>query len=480
MALQPISFGTTTNPNRNDTQGILVNCYAEDLGESNEARFALYACDGYSIFAQLLGTGAGVVKGMLNLDDTQAYVVTGTRINLVYSNGAAVDIGALATTGYAYMARNRKDPNAQVGIVTTDGLFRIIENNFITTPSVDPDIGTFNSICTIDGYFIFTKENGEWYISSIDEGTEIDELEFAQAQSNPDGILRGIVRGRDVLICGPRSIEVYQNTGATDFPFERVTSLSIGVAYAPAMVNLAAVTDSGTQDVVIFPGNNADGSYAGVMLMEGYQASTISPSALDRAIIAEPTKSSIRAFTYARNGHVFYCITGSSFTWEYNASTRRWHQRKSSGSSIWNVVDAMTFAGSTIFADKTVALLYQASSSLTPASASNITLRHSNNGGANWSPIRTKSVGSSKTRRVRFPSLGMSREDGKVFEVTFTNAVVEGGTGVDMQVITPPVHAFPRRMIFDALYINITSGTSQTSSAKGFVNLAVDATAVEA
>jgi hypothetical protein len=480
MPIQSISFGTTSNPNRNDTQGVLVNCYAEDLGEENEVRYALYACDGYSSFSTLTGSGAGVCKGMLNFDDTTLYVVTGQRINRVNTSGTATDMGALATSGYAYMARNRKDPNAQIGIVTSDGLFRIIENNSVSTPSVDPDIPTFNSICALDGYFIFTAANGEWFVSSIDEGATIDELDFAQAQSNPDGILRGIVRGRDVLICGPRSIEAYQNTGATDFPFERVTAINFGVAYAPAMVNLAAVTDGGTQDVVIFPGNNADGSYAGVMMLEGYGAKTFSPSALDRAILAEPTKSSIRAFTYARNGHVFYTITGSSFTWEYNASLGRWHQRKSASSSIWNVVDAVNFNSQTIFADKTSASLYQASSSLTPGSASQIKLRHSNNGGSTWSPERSKAVGTSKTQRVRFPALGTSREDGKVFEVTFSNAIVEAGVGTDMQVITPPVHAFPRRMIFDHLYVNITSGVSQSSSAKGFVNLAVDATAVDA
>lgn len=419
-------------------------------------------------------------KGFLNLDDTTLYTVTGTRINRIDTSGTATDMGALATSGYAYMARNRKVPNAQIGIVTSDGLFRIIENNTVSTPTVDPDIPAFNSIATLDGYFIFTCSNGEWFISSIDEGATIDELDFAQAQSNPDGILRGIVRGRDVLICGPRSIEAYQNTGATDFPFERVTSTNIGLAYAPAMVNLAAVTDGGTQDVVIFPGNNADGSYAGVMMLEGYQASTISPNWVDRAIRDEPTKSSIRAFTYARNGHVFYTLTGSSFTAEYNASLRRWHKRKSSGSSIWNVVDAVAFNDKTIYASATTAALYQASSTLTPGSASNITLRHSNNGGLTWSPTRTKPVGAAKTQRVRFPALGMSKEDGKVFEVTFTNAIVENGSGVDAQVITPPVNAFPRPMIFDHLYVNITSGTSQTSSAKGFVNLAVDATAVGA
>lgn len=473
MPTIPLQLGTRSNPNRNDTQGVLVNCYAEDLGTENEAQWALYACDGFSSFSSLVS--GGVTRGMFNLDDTTLYVVTGSRINSVNTSGTATDLGELATTGTAYMARNRKSPNAQVAIVTSDGLFRLIEDGVVSTPSVDVDIPTFNSVCGIDGYFIFTCANGEWFISSIDEGATIDELEFAQANKNPDAAVRGIVRGSDVLICGPLSIEAFQNTGQTDFPFERVTTIAMGVAYAPAMVQVAAVVDGTMQDVVIFPGNNSDGAFAGVMMMAGYQPQKISTPDVDRAIRGEPTKSSIRGFTRIDNGHVMYVITGSSFTREYNCDTQRWHKRKSTALDIWRIVDACQFNGATILADYSAGTLYQQSYSLTPGSASQITMRHSNNGGSNWSPIRSRDVGTSKTKRVRFQQIGQSREDGKVFELTFSNAIVENSTGTDCQVITPPVHAFPKPMEFNALYVNITSGTSQTSNAKGFLNLAVDA-----
>jgi len=477
MALTPISLGTKSNPNRNDTQAKLVNCYAENLGDDNEAQWALYACDGFSSFSSLVS--GGVTRGMFNLDDTSLYVVTGSRINSVNTAGTATDIGALATTGTAYMARNRKTPNAQVAIVTSDGLFRLIENGTVSTPSVDSDIPTFNSVCAIDGYFVFTCANGEWFISSIDEGGTIDELEFAQANKNPDAAVRGIVRGSDVLICGPLSIEAYQNTGQTDFPFERVTTIAMGVAYAPAMVQVAAVVDGTMQDVVIFPGNNSDGSFAGVMIMAGYQPQKISTADVDRCIRNEPTKSSIRAFVRVDNGHVMYVLTGSSFTREYNCDTQRWHDRKSTSLSIWRIVDACHFNGSTILADYNAGTLYQQSHTLTPGSASQISMRHSNNGGSTWSPARTRDVSTSKTKRIRYPQIGQSREDGKVFELTFSNAIVEAGTGTDCQAITPPVHAFPKPMEFHNLYVNVTSGTSQTSSAKGFVNLAVDVATIE-
>lgn len=480
MAVQQISLGVRSNPSRGDTQTTLVNCYAEDVGEDNESKWAVYACDSFSSFSTLTGSGSGIVKGMLNFDDATLYVVNGTRINRIDTAGTATDMGALATSGYAYIARNRKSPNAQVMIVTSDGLVRIIENNSVSTPSYDSDVPTFNSVCALDGYFILTAANGEWFITSIDDGSAIDPIEFAQANSSPDGAVRCINRGRDVLIAGPRSIEFYQNTGQTDFPFERVTSAGIGVAYAPTMVNLAAVIDGTSQDTVIFAGNNADGSFAGVMMLDGYAARKISTSSLDRAIRDEPTKSSIRAFTRIDNGHVMYCITGSSFSKEYNANTGYWHDRKSSGITPWRIVDACHFNGTTILADYNAGTLYQQSSSITPGSASTVALRHSNDNGRTWKSRDAKAVGGSGTSKIiRWHCLGQSKEDGKVFEFTFSNAVLENGTGTDALVRTPPVHAFPHRMEFNELFVNVTSATSLTSRSKGYVNMAVDSRVLE-
>lgn len=481
MPITPISLGMRSNPNRNDNQAILVNGYAEPLGDEGEQKWALYACDGFSSFSTLTGSGVGVVRGWLNFDDSTLYVVAGQRINRVNTSGTATDMGALATTGSAYIARNRKSPNAQIGIVTSDGLFRLIENNTVSTPSVDPDIPTFNSICGMDGYFIFTTAIGEWFISAIDEGGTIDELDFAQANTNPDNATLGITRGRDLLICGPRSIEAYQNTGATDFPFERVTSINIGLAYAPAAVNLAAVVDGETADAVIFPGNNADGAYAGIMLMSGYSPRKISTPDVDRCIRDETDKSSIRAFTRIDNGHVMYVLTGSTFTREYNCDTQLWHHRKSSGMDFWRVVDACHFNGKTILADYASGTLYQQSSSLTPGSASTVQMRHSNTNGRTWKTRDAKAVGGSGTSKIlRWHALGQSKEDGKVFELTFSNAIVENGTGTSMQVITPPVHQFPRVVEFNELFVNVPAGVSQTSNAKGFYSMAVDLEALEA
>lgn len=475
MPLAPVSLGLRSNPDRgnDDGAGRLINCYADDLGEDSKQRHPIYACDGFTSFGSLTGSGAGVVRGFLNFDDTTLYCVTGTRINRVTTGGTATDMAALATSGYAYLARNNASP-ANICIVTSDGLIRFITSNSVTTPSISGAIPSseFNSVISIDGFFLITCSGGDFYTTSVD-ATTIDDLDFASASTNSDGLLRGVRRGPEAVLLGPKSTEFWRNTGAADFPFERVHSTTFGCYAAPSAVVVSAATDA-----VIMAATNADGAFIGIVMVGGYEAQKISPLALDRAIRDEPTLSSIRAFTHTRSGTTFYTITGSSFTWEYNLRTGFWHERTSSGLDIWRIVDSVHFGGKTIYADYNAATLYQASSSLTPGSASQVTLRQSLNGGSTWHTTRTKAIGGSGSERtrLRFNRLGQAKEDGRVLEIAMTNAVIEDGTANSMTILPQAIHSFPARTICNSVHVDVTSGASLTNKPKGILNLAADIT----
>lgn len=476
MVYRPVLLGLRSNVQRDAAAGSvkLVNCYADDAGEDAKVRNPVYACDGWASFSTL--TSGGVTRGMINLDDTLLWVMSGGNLYSVTTAGTATNRAAIATSGYAYFARNRAT-TPDIAMVTSDGLTRLISGTTVTTPSyvAGIDSGLFNSVCQLDGYFIFTKSNGEFYVSGIDV-TTIDELDFATAGTYADGLTRGVVRGRDLVLMGPRSTEFWQNVGNVDFPFQRVHVTAIGAYAAPAVVPLVALVEGSTSDTVIWPASGPDGSYIGVMLMGGYDAKKISTSEVDAAI-RTATKASLRAYSYASQGVTFYVITdASTFTYEMNCKTGFWHQRKGYGLEFSRIVDACEFNGSSIFGDYTSALIYQRSGTQVPSSASELQMRKSRDNGTTWNTARTKTIGgsSARTTRQKFPWLGQAGEDGIHVELTITNAIVEGSNGVSMTIIPPILHGWPHRMIYDALYVDCIPGVSLTANPKGIMQLGVD------
>ena len=476
MAYAQVQLGLRSNVQRDTAAGSakLLNCYADDAGVDAKVRNPVYACDGWSSFSTL--TSGGVTRGMINLDDTLLWVMSGGNLYSVTTGGTAPNRAAVATSGYAYFARNRA-ATPDIAMVTSDGLTRLISGTTITTPTYagGVDQALFNSVCQRDGYFVFTKSDGEFYASGID-ATTIDELDFAKASTYADGLTRGVVRGRDLVLMGPRSTEFWQDVGNTDFPFQRVHVTAIGAYAAPAVVPLVGVTDGVTSDTVIWPASGPDGSFIGVMMMGGYDAKKISTHEIDSAIRAA-TKANLRAYSYASQGVTFYCITdAATFTYEFNCKTGFWHQRKGSSLSFSRIVDACEFNGATIFGDYTSALIYQRSASQTPASASELQLRTSRDNGTTWSSARTKAIGGSSARKTRqkFAWLGQSGEDGLQVELTITNSIVEGSNAVSMTVIPPTLHGWPNRLTYDTLHVDCLPGVSLTAAPKGLLQIGVD------
>lgn len=489
MPYTPINLGLRSNKARDTAVGSasFVNCYAEQIGDDAKTPNPIYACDGWASFSTL--TSGGVVRGMINLNDSLLWVMSGGNLYSVTTGGTSTNRGAISTTGVAYFARNRA-ATPDIMMVTSDNLVRRISGTTVTTPSYDASIGAslFNSVCELDGFFVFTKSNGEWYISGIDV-TTIDPLDFAPAlgaaaseKDKRTGLVRGVTRGRDLVLAGEAGMSFWQNTGATDFPFQRVHIASFGTYSGPCMVPVVAVTDGTMTDTIVWPATGADGGYIGVMMMSGYDAAKVSTWEVDNAI-RTATRANLRAYAYQSQGVTFYAITdGASWTYEMNCRTRNWHQRKSSGLEFARPVAATTFNGSTIFGDYTSGLLYQQSTSGVPASASLVSVELSRDNGTTWEAARTKSIGGSSARatRTKFNRFGRSKQDGFQFRIKVTNAIVEGANSVDMTIVPPAVHATPFPIICHALYVDAIPGVSATASQKGAIGLGADIEKVEA
>lgn len=471
MPISPISLGVRSNPARHGADGAarMINCYAEDAGEEGKIRYPIYACDGLSVFSSMSGGG---IRAMLALDEDTCYVVAGRIVYKVTSADPMnpTPIGAMDADGIVFMSRNRAS-TPQISIVS-GGRWFVIENDVMTEPN-DADLPAPNCVTNIDGYFVFSIPDGRFFITDIDD-IGVSNIDFAAAESNPDGLLACATRGRELVLFGPKSIEFHTNTGG-DFPFTRASAVNIGLYAVGSVCEMTLVQGRETVDTVAFAATDGQGAYAGVMVLNGYSGAKISTHAVDRTIRDEPDKDSIRSFTWSAGGHTYYCITGSSFTWVYDTATDAWHERASYGLDRWRAVCGTTFGTTNIVGDYNAGIVYRIdhqandeageplvmtiqppavhawpnpirfyglhidvipgvglNTSNTANSHPKIMVAHSDDGGKTFSAERQASIGEIgrfKTR-VKLFRFGQSKEDGKVFKISCSAAVVRGITGM--------------------------------------------------
>jgi hypothetical protein len=369
------------------------------------------------------------------------------------------------------MARNRKSPNPQIMLVS-DGLRYICENDVLTSIA-DTDLPNANSVTSLDGYFVATISDGRFFISSIDEGTAWDPLDFATAEANPDGLLVAYARGREVLLMGQHSIEFWPSTGAAAFPFERGpnTLQNFGLLCRHSVKDL--------NDVVFFIAS--DGT---VRMLDGYQPVRISTHAVERDIDAIDDKDAITATVYSIRGHQFYVISSASWSWAYDGLTKLWHERASYGEDRWRGEVFVDIDGVRCVGDFENGVLYEidpdtyteAGDALvmtlrsspmhaypnrlsvdrlfldtipgtglvtldTHASDPLVMMRFSDDNGFTWSNERTESVGlvDQRAKRVVFNRCGETKEDGRIWEISLSAPVIRGLTGAacDVEVLEP-------------------------------------------
>jgi hypothetical protein len=479
----PVPLGLSSAYGRTPAEGgtRLINCYASSLGEEARHQYPVYAVDGFDAFASITGTGTGAIRGGFPLSASVLYVVSGTRVVSVSAAGSPTLLtGTVAASGHVTMARNRKEPNAQVAlaIASTAGNLYFIENGTLTEFTLaDIDSGgTLLGVTAIDGYFVILMSNGEFFITAIDNST-IDELDFAKAEANPDGGVAIAVLGTALIIFGNASTEFWSNTGATDFPFERNQTRSYGCYAAGSVQNLVQTrSGSGVSDTLVFAATDSKGAYLGVCLMEGTEPVKISSPQLDRAIIADGDPTLIRSETWSNGERSFYYIHGSNFSFGYDFSTGLWHERVSDGIAFWRGANAFTFGTQIIVGDYALAELYVIQPDLYSAvDPCVLTLKHSNDGGQTWVTRTPREIGDTadQSQRARFNRIGRGKSRGKTFEISISQAVMENGVGLPMTILTPTVHAWPHKVQMAAAHIDIVPGVSLASRAKGVLAFAL-------
>lgn len=175
-----------------------------------------------------------------------------------------------------------------------------------------------------DGYGIYIKQNSDrFYISSIDDFSQVNALDFAEENIWPDYLQATVSVREELWLIGTVVTRVWYNTGAEAFPFEPRTNLAIKYGTkAPYSVSI------GHDNVLFWLGNNDEGGRVAIMVAE-YAPRIISTEPLHNEWNRYERISDAVGFVLQKDGHVFYHLTfpTANKTWVYDAITNMWHEK---------------------------------------------------------------------------------------------------------------------------------------------------------
>jgi hypothetical protein len=171
----------------------------------------------------------------------------------------------------------------------------------------------------VDGYFVFCNGTNAFYVSDVNS-LNVDPLSYASAEGDPDSIVAIITNRRDLWLLGERSIELWVNVGAADFPYARASGgfIEKGCVAEDSVAKI--------DNMVFWLGRDAAGQgvvYAG----QGLNPERISTHAIEHAINGYDDISSAVGYTYQSNGHAFYVLNFDEATWVFDLATKLWHER---------------------------------------------------------------------------------------------------------------------------------------------------------
>lgn len=307
---RPIPLTMTTAEGDVSGSESLVNLFPrKTLGAKYP--FALKGTPGLAYFLEL---PTYPVKALYETKG-RAFAVTPTKVYEIFKNGSFKELGSVSVSGRVVMADNGNQVvlvDGQKGFyldLSTNNVKQIIHEGFYPASNV-----TYQ-----DGYFIFNRNGtGQFFISKL-LTVDFDALDYATAEGQPDELVAVLSDHREVFMFGTGTIEVWYNSGASDFPFERNQGAFVekgcGARYSIAKQN----------NTVYFVGSDLM-----VYQMSGYTPIRISTHAIEHTLKGSDL-SDCFGYTYQDEGHLFYVLTipSKKLTWCYDISTGAWHKRAS-------------------------------------------------------------------------------------------------------------------------------------------------------
>lgn len=271
----------------------------------------------------------GAFRGGLQVDD----ILYGAWEGEVYRTNVSGErelVGSLSGKGRVFFARNNAaTPN--VVAVSTGTVVTVVSTAVAAYPDADVTATRIPTcVCGHMGYFMWGYDNGD-ILSSDLNSTNVNTLNSARTESNPDGVLNMLSQSGQLYVFGSKTIEVWGDpVNATGFPLSR-----IGYNILPGLLAPHAVAGSEPEFGYPFIWVGSD---ATVRQLNGYEAVKISTSDLERLIAdVKFPATQLDALCYVLGGSAFWQLNGPNWSWVYHIGEGTWHERQSEGSTRSNL-----------------------------------------------------------------------------------------------------------------------------------------------
>lgn len=291
-----------------------VNLYAEVQTDPEKNILTLYPTPGLTTFVNF---GLNPIRGIYERGDV-LYVVVGTKLYSVNNAGTTTELGTLAaaTSSRVYFADN----GTQIMLVDGASGYIYNVNTTVFVQITDVDFPGGVTVTFLNGRFIVNKpSSGQFFISALYDGLTWDSLDYATAESDPDNLVRVIADGGSLVLFGDKTIEIWGDNGAADFPMARIGSSAIEWGLA-ARASLCKYIDS-----LIFLRKNRLGQIQ-VCVQSGLSAQAVSTPEMDYNFSQYTTTSDATGFAYMVSGHPMYQINfpTANESWLYDGQSKSW------------------------------------------------------------------------------------------------------------------------------------------------------------
>ena len=340
MVAVPFPVTSAPGARRQESAGRLINAYAVKTEQGAPTPLKWTRSPG--LRALMTVPGQAGFRGFLEINGNLLAVMNG-RVVLVTRAGelySATDLGALSGTLPVTIAKNNAMP-PNIVAVSENGAFNLF-TGAPPTNFADADLPQPNSVCVLNGYFVWTTADGRIFASDLNS-LSVSSLSFTMAQQRSDGLLRGVAFGGYFYAFGPSSCEIYRDAGLSPFPLEYVSMIPRGLAGAHAV----AGAEEGWSNQLVWA---ADDDV--VYRLSGTIPEPVSTQDVSRAIAATPDKSVLRASVHMAGGFAFWCLTRPGhWSWELNLRSGTWNERRSYGAESWRAACTVKAFGQWIAGD---------------------------------------------------------------------------------------------------------------------------------